>query len=133
MIIIIVKNKNSVLCIHETFRLASSEYVKDTQRSSLPHLRSISHENRAHSVILDAATRRNLEIDTNLAGGDSHTLFEVMDRSVTAMGRRLLRRWLHRPLTDVQVLRDRQAAIRALCDNYHYETLRDALKPVDHR
>ena len=106
------------------------QYVKDTQRSNLPHLRSISHENRAESVILDAATRRNLEIDTNLAGGDSHTLFEVMDRAVTAMGSRLLRRWLHRPLTNVDVLRDRQAAIRALCDNYHYETLRDALKPV---
>jgi len=106
------------------------QYVKDTQRSNLPHLRSISHENRAESVILDAATRRNLEIDINLTGGDDHTLFSVMDRSVTAMGSRLLRRWLHRPLTDVTVLGERQAAIRALCDNYHYETVRDALKPV---
>ena len=62
------------------------QYVKDTQRSNLPHLRSISHENRAESVILDAATRRNLEIDTNLAGGDSHTLFAVMDRACCAAG-----------------------------------------------
>ncbi|MBN7796755.1 DNA mismatch repair protein MutS [Parahaliea mediterranea] len=106
------------------------QYVKDTQRSSLPHIRSISHENRAESVILDAATRRNLEIDRNLAGGDSNTLLSVLDRGVTAMGSRLLRRWLHRPLTDIAVLRERQAAIRALCDNYRYETVRDTLKPI---
>ena len=106
------------------------QYVKDTQRSSLPHLRSISHESRSDSVILDAATRRNLEIDTNLAGGDSNTLFSVMDRGVTAMGSRLLRRWLHRPLTDVVILQERHSAVRALCDNYHYETVRDALKPI---
>ncbi len=106
------------------------QYVKDTQRNNLPHIRGISHENRAESVILDAATRRNLEIDINLSGGDSNTLFSVMDTAVTAMGRRLLRRWLHRPLTRVRVLEDRQSAIKALCRNYAYETLRAALKPI---
>jgi DNA mismatch repair protein MutS len=106
------------------------QYVKDTQRGNLPHIRSISQESRARSVIMDAATRRNLEIDINLAGGDSNTLFSVMDRSITAMGGRLLRRWLHRPLTDIPVLEARQQAIDALCDNYHYETARAALKPI---
>jgi DNA mismatch repair protein MutS len=106
------------------------QYVKDTQRSSLPHIRSLSHENRAESVILDAATRRNLEIDTNMSGGDSNTLFSVMDRCVTSMGSRMLRRWLHRPLTDVLVLTERHAAIKSLCANYHYETTREALKPI---
>ena len=93
------------------------QYVKDTQRGNLPHIRSMSHESRASSVIMDAATRRNLEIDVNLAGGDRNTLFSVMDRSVTAMGSRLLRRWLHRPLTDVPVLEARQDAIAELCRN----------------
>ncbi len=106
------------------------QYVKDTQRGNLPHIRSMSHENRAHSVIMDAATRRNLEIDVNLSGGESNTLFSVMDRGVTAMGSRLLRRWLHRPLTDIAVLEARQEAIGALCENYHYETVRTALKPI---
>ena len=106
------------------------QYVKDTQRSSLPHIRSISHENRADSVIMDAATRRNLEIDLNLAGGDTNTLLSVMDRAVTAMGSRLLRRWLHRPLTDIGTLQARQQAIAALCSNYLYETVRQALKPI---
>ncbi|QFU77881.1 DNA mismatch repair protein MutS [Halioglobus maricola] len=106
------------------------QYVKDTQRAGLPHLRSMSHESRAESVILDAATRRNLEIDINMAGGDSNTLFSVLDKGVTAMGSRLLRRWLHRPLTDIGVLEARQDAISALCANYHYETVRENLKPI---
>jgi len=106
------------------------QYVKDTQRSNLPHIRAIAHESRAESVILDAATRRNLEIDRNLAGGESNTLLSVMDRCVTAMGSRLLRRWLHRPLTDTGVLGQRHAAISALCVDYDHEPVRAALKPI---
>jgi len=106
------------------------QYVKDTQRGNLPHIRSISQESRAQSVILDAATRRNLEIDVNMSGGDSNTLFSVMNKGVTAMGSRLLRRWLHRPLNDIRVLEARQGAIAALCDNYYYETVRDTLRPI---
>jgi DNA mismatch repair protein MutS len=106
------------------------QYVKDTQRANLPHIRSISHESRALSVIMDAATRRNLEIDINLTGGETNTLFSVMDRGVTAMGSRLLRRWLHRPLTDIPTLEARQLAIGALCGNYDYESVRAALKPI---
>lgn len=106
------------------------QYVKDTQRGNLPHIRDMQHERRDDSVILDAATRRNLEIDKNLAGGDSNTLLSVMDTAVTAMGSRMLRRWLHRPLTDTGELLGRHGAIRALCDDYRYEMVRAALKPV---
>lgn len=106
------------------------QYVKDTQRANLPHIRSISHECRALSVIMDAATRRNLEIDINLAGGESNTLFSVLDRGITAMGSRLLRRWLHRPLTDIPTLEARQLALGALTGNYDYEPVRAALKPI---
>jgi DNA mismatch repair protein MutS len=106
------------------------QYVKDTQRANLPHIRSISHESRAQSLIMDAATRRNLEIDINMTGGETNTLFSVLDRGVTAMGSRLLRRWLHRPLTDIATLEARQLAIGALCGNYDYEPVRAALKPI---
>jgi len=106
------------------------QYVKDTQRGNLPHIRMLQQESRADSVILDAATRRNLEIDVNMSGGHSNTLLSVMDRSVTAMGSRLLRRWLHRPLTNIDVLRARHAALHALCENDTYDTVRSALKPV---
>ncbi len=106
------------------------QYVKDTQRGNLPHIRALQQENRADSVILDAATRRNLEIDINMSGGTSNTLLSVLDRSVTAMGSRMLRRWLHRPLTNVEALRTRHAALHTLCENDTYESVRNALKPV---
>ena len=121
-------------CEHLSLALGAAgallQYVKDTQRGNLPHLRAMSHENRAESVILDAATRRNLEIDINLAGGDENTLFSVMDKSVTAMGSRLLRRWLHRPLTNVDTLQHRHEAVSSLVSNYAYEVVRGALKPI---
>ena len=63
-------------------------------------------------------------------GGEKNTLFSVMNTAVTAMGSRMLRRWLHRPLTDVAILRERLAAVRGLHGNYHFETLRDHLRPV---
>jgi len=106
------------------------QYVKDTQRGNLPHIRGIAQENRDDSVIMDAATRRNLEIDVNLAGGSSNTLLSVMDRCTTAMGSRMLRRWLHRPLTDVHVLRMRHSAIDALCRDDAHEGVRAGLKPI---
>ena len=106
------------------------QYVKDTQRGGLPHIRSVQHENREASVIIDAATRRNLEIDVNLTGGDTNTLLSVMDRCVTAMGSRMLRRWLHRPLTDTGIVEQRQRVVHVLCENYRYETVRNALQPV---
>ncbi len=106
------------------------QYAKETQRTALPHIRSLIHERREDSVILDAATRRNLEIDTNMTGGDKHTLLWVMDKTKTPMGGRLLRRWLNRPLSDRPLLEQRQAAISALLSNYQFESFRDVLKPV---
>ncbi len=106
------------------------QYAKETQRTALPHIRSLSHERREDSVILDAATRRNLEIDTNLTGGDKHTLLWVMDKTKTAMGGRLLRRWLNRPLKDRATLEQRQLAIGSLLKDYRFDPFREALKPV---
>ncbi len=106
------------------------QYVKDTQRSSLPHIVGLSHERREDSVILDAATRRNLEIDINLNGGEDHTLLSIVNTTVTAMGGRLLRRWLHRPLSVVPRLMARQDAVAALLADYRFENLRAELKPI---
>ena len=106
------------------------EYVKDTQRNELPHLTSIRHERQSDSVILDAATRRNLEIDLNLHGGEDNTLFSVYNSTMTAMGTRHLKRWLHRPVRVRSVLEDRLDAVSRLAQNYAFETTRQALKPI---
>lgn len=105
-------------------------YAKETQRTELPHVNRISGENREEAVVLDAATRRNLEIDINLNGSEENTLFDVLNTASTAMGGRLLRRWLNRPLRDLDTLQQRQHAIATLLNNYRYEPLRDTLKQV---
>ena len=105
-------------------------YAQDTQCGELPHIHSISAEFSADSVILDSATRRNLEIDINVRGEEDNTLFSTMDQCSTAMGSRLLRRWLNRPIRDQQQLRERQAAIAVLLDNFRFESFEQTLKPI---
>jgi DNA mismatch repair protein MutS len=102
-------------------------YVRETQKSALPHLLSITTEERDAALIMDPATRRNLELDESLSGSADLTLAGVFDRTATAMGGRLLRRWLHRPLRDHGILRARYHAVATLIDQQHAqiaETLR---------
>ncbi len=121
-------------CDHMLVALAAAgcllAYAKETQRTALPHINSLQSENREEAVVMDAATRRNLELDTNLTGGDENTLFHVLNTSATAMGGRLLRRWLNRPLRDLTTLKLRQQSISALLTNYHFETLRGTLRQI---
>jgi DNA mismatch repair protein MutS len=105
-------------------------YVKQTQRTALPHICALAVERRGEAVDMDAATRRNLELDTNIAGTQDNTVFSVINTCATAMGSRLLKRWLHRPLTRLDVLQSRQQCVADLLDNYRYEPLRDTLKDV---
>ncbi|MGV7959963.1 DNA mismatch repair protein MutS [Photorhabdus tasmaniensis] len=90
------------------------QYVKDTQRTALPHIRGITVERQQDTVIMDAATRRNLELTQNLSGSTDNTLASVLDLCVTPMGSRMLKRWLHAPVRDRQILANRQQAIATL-------------------
>jgi DNA mismatch repair protein MutS len=106
------------------------QYVRDTQKASLPHLRGLRTEERGEAVLLDAATRRNLELSTSLADRPDCTLAAVLDRTATAMGGRELRRWLHRPLRDRQPVELRLHAIGALIDKGLHGDLHDVLAHV---
>ena len=90
------------------------DYVKHTQRTTLPHITSVQVEQSQDYIQLDAATRRNLEIDQTLQGEGKPTLYSLLDTTRTAMGARLLRHWLHHPLRDVQAINDRQQAVAAM-------------------
>ncbi|MGA4637196.1 DNA mismatch repair protein MutS [Pseudomonas solani] len=105
-------------------------YAKETQRTALPHLRSLRHDRLDDTVILDGASRRNLELDINLAGGRDNTLQSVVDRCQTAMGSRLLSRWLNRPLRDRAVLEARQDSITCLLERFRFEGLQPQLKEI---
>jgi len=106
------------------------QYVGDTQRSALPHLTGLRVERHDAAIVLDAATRRNLEIVESASGQRQHSLAGLLDSSATAMGGRLLRRWLSRPLRDQQAVRERHAAITDLLDAQRLEPLRDSLRSI---
>ena len=106
------------------------QYVRDTQQSALPHLQGLRVENSEDVISLDAASRRNLELDYHPNGLHHLTLFGVLDSTITAMGGRLLRRWLNRPLRDRMTLRGRYNAIEALLYNGDYQSLRNSLRAV---
>jgi len=105
-------------------------YARETQFSDLPHCQSLRLEQKSDSLILDSISRRNLEIDRNLAGGLENTLSAVFDHCSTAMGSRLLKRWLHRPIRQRDQLRLRQQAVTSLIDNYYYEQLQEILQQI---
>ncbi len=106
------------------------QYVKDTQRTALPHIRSLTVDRQDHSVILDAATRRNLELTQNLAGGYDNTLAEVLDHTATAMGSRMLKRWLHQPMRTLDTLDQRLDVITELKESALFDTLQPTLKQI---
>ncbi len=105
-------------------------YVQETQKSALPHLSGLAVEKSHDTVVLDAATRRNLELDSHPSGRREHTLLGVIDSTVTPMGARTLRRWLHRPLRDHLVLEKRYQAIDALIEAANPEALRELMRGV---
>jgi DNA mismatch repair protein MutS len=90
------------------------QYVKDTQRTALPHIRSLTLDRHDQSVMMDAATRRNLELTQNLSGGNENTLAEILDHCATPMGSRMLKRWLHQPTRHHPTLNNRLDAISEL-------------------
>jgi DNA mismatch repair protein MutS len=103
-------------------------YVQETQKSALPHLRSLSVETFSDALLMDPATRRNLELDVSLSGNDELTLAGVLDTTQTAMGARQLRRWLHRPLRNHAVLERRLDAVAELMNDAQHARLAAALR-----
>jgi DNA mismatch repair protein MutS len=89
-------------------------YCSHTQQSTLPHVTGLRVERDSEFVLMDAPTRRNLEITETIAGAESPTLFSLLDRCATSMGSRRLRHWLHHPLRDTGELDARHAAIASL-------------------
>jgi len=121
-------------CEHLSLALGAAgcllQYLRDTQRSALPHIRSVRAETGAEYVSLDAASRRNLELDRHPSGQGEFTLLGILDRTGSAMGGRLLRRWLHQPLRDRTTIRLRQEAIGELQADRRFEALHDLLRGV---
>ncbi len=106
------------------------QYVKDTQQSALPHIQGIAVEQSDDSIALDAASRKNLELDYHPSGNTQFTLLGVLDKTATAMGSRCLRRWLNRPLRSHELLNQRYSCIESLMQSERYQSIHDTLRQV---
>lgn len=105
-------------------------YVQETQKAALPHLSSVSVERSDDALIMDAPTRRNLELDRSLSGDDKHSLAGILDTCRSPMGSRLLRRWLKRPIRDTEIRLARYQAVGSVLSAGNAEELQDLLGEV---
>jgi len=102
------------------------EYVEDTAKSVLPHIRDIRVHRENAFLVLDESTQRNLEIVANMQDGSRrYTLLSILEHTRTAMGSRLLRRWLLAPLLEIEEIAARQERVAAL---YHNQMLLGAVR-----
>jgi DNA mismatch repair protein MutS len=106
------------------------QYVEETQFTALPHIRGLRVERRDEHIVIDAATRRNLELVHSLSDQPQHTLAGILDRTATAMGSRMLRRWISQPLRDHSAVAERHAAIEELLQSQSYQALQEILQGI---
>jgi DNA mismatch repair protein MutS len=115
--------------------IASGElmlYLRDTQKADLNNIKKIQVFSPEKFMILDSSTLRNLEITSNIIDGSSkNTLLEAIDNTTTAMGSRLLKQWLKRPLINLEQIKSRHHAVALLKDNSLARAeITDALKDI---
>lgn len=95
------------------------EYLQETQRTALTHMQGLSFYASTDFMALDATTQRRLElVRTAIEGAREGTVLDLLDQTVTAMGGRLLRRWLSEPLLHVEGIHQRQEAVATLLEGW---------------
>ncbi len=93
-------------------------YLNETQKNNLPHIKKIYNYDYTDYIILDPSTKRNLEITSSISeGGREGTLISILDKSQTAMGGRLLKKWISRPLKKKEQIEKRLNAVKDFFDN----------------
>ncbi len=105
-------------------------YAQSMLQNTLGHIHTLQTYSTEDSLVLDAISRRNLEIDTNLSGGTANTLAAILDQTATAMGGRLLKRWLNQPLRNQEVINGRLDAISSVLEQQCEDDFRQSLKKI---
>lgn len=105
-------------------------YLQTTQRQQLPHLHQITLENDDDYLQLDSATQSHLELFVSSQGASSHTLLSIIDKTHSAMGSRLLKRWMTKPLRNHVHIKERQAAIHEILGTRQDKRLKPLLQKI---
>lgn len=95
---------------------AALEYARETQKGNIPQIEKLVTYSTRGYMMLDAATRRNLELTESVQGGVKNSVLDVLDQTQTPMGARLLRQWVGQPLLHLDVLEARLDAVQAFYD-----------------
>ncbi|WAJ69789.1 DNA mismatch repair protein MutS [Catenovulum adriaticum] len=106
------------------------QYVKDTQKSAIPHLRGLKTLQLGDNLFLDAISIRNLELNQSLSGHTGQTLLSVIDKTATPMASRLLQRWLVQPILNKQILSQRHQVIDSIINSGLSPELKSELKNI---
>src|SRR5690554_4981302 len=108
------------------------KFVKDTQKRELTHLNKLSYYSLNDFMIIDTSTRRNLELVATIREGRKKgSLIGVLDRTITSMGGRLIKKWINQPLLEREKINERHEALDELTGNYIYiERLRNSLDGI---
>ena len=103
-------------------------YVEETQSALLQHLQPLICDHNNDILLIDANSRRNLELDRK--SNSNSSLIEIIDQTVTPMGGRMLQRWLARPIRCQQTLRERYHAIETLLEQDDDISLQESLRSI---
>ena len=129
-----IKDLSGFGCEHVGIALSAAgallRYAEETQRTALLHLQNLKLEQADDCIVLDGISQRNLELNGSLSGNKSHCLLQIMDSTMTAMGSRLLNRWIQRPIRDHQQLRLRHNAVANLLHNRRFIEIQSCLKSI---
>lgn len=111
---------------------AALHYLRDTQKANLNHLNKISRYNPSDFMILDFATKRNLEITFTIQGGEREgSLISILDKTETSMGGRLLKKWITSPLTKLEPILIRQSCIEEFVNKkFIRQNIKNELKEI---
>ena len=106
------------------------QYVKDTQKTHLPHINGLQVNQQDEFLKIDGVTRKNLEIEHSSLGDIKHSLMYVLDQTACTMGSRCLRTWLNQPTRNIEILSQRHAAISEYIQLNNYDELQDLLGEI---
>ena len=104
---------------------AVMNYLQETQKANIPHIKKIVPHDVSNYMVLDGSTKRNLEITTSISGQPEGTLYSIIDRTLTPMGGRMLKQWINRPLKRIEPIHARLNAVQELVTN---ESIRHKLR-----
>lgn len=109
---------------------AIMHYLQETQKANIPHIRKLVPFDASDHMVLDPSTKRNLEITTSISGQSEGTLLSVLDRTLTPMGGRLLKKWVNNPLKRLSAVRERLEATKELVEE---SSVRNELRSLLHQ